>query len=55
MIGIGGGVATVALHIARSAGCRVIVTSSSQEKLDRARELGAAGASITRPASGRRP
>ena len=54
VIGIGGGVATVALHIARSAG-RVIVTSSSQEKLDRARELGAAGASITRPASGRRP
>jgi NADPH:quinone reductase-like Zn-dependent oxidoreductase len=43
VIGIGGGVATVALHIARSAACRVIVTSSSQEKLDRARELGAAG------------
>jgi NADPH:quinone reductase-like Zn-dependent oxidoreductase len=43
VIGIGGGVATTALHIARSAGCRVIVTSSSQEKLDRARELGAAG------------
>jgi zinc-binding alcohol dehydrogenase/oxidoreductase len=43
VIGIGGGVATIALHIARSAGCRVIVTSSSQEKLDRARELGASG------------
>jgi zinc-binding alcohol dehydrogenase/oxidoreductase len=43
VIGIGGGVATVALHIARSAGCCVLVTSSSQEKLDRARELGAAG------------
>jgi NADPH:quinone reductase-like Zn-dependent oxidoreductase len=43
VIGIGGGVATTALHIARSAGCRVIVTSSSQEKLDRARELGASG------------
>ena len=42
VIGIGGGVATIALHIARSAGCRVIVTSSSPEKLDRARELGAA-------------
>ncbi len=36
VIGIGGGVATIALHIARSAGCRVIVTSSSPEKLDRA-------------------
>ena len=43
VIGIGGGVATVALHMARSAGCRVIVTSSSREKLDRARDLGAAG------------
>ena len=43
VVGIGGGVATTALHIARSAGCRVIVTSSSREKLDRARELGAAG------------
>jgi len=43
VIGIGGGVATIALHIARSAGCRVIVTSSSREKLDRARDLGAAG------------
>jgi NADPH:quinone reductase-like Zn-dependent oxidoreductase len=43
VIGIGGGVATVALHIARSAGCRVLVTSSSDEKLERARELGAAG------------
>ena len=43
VIGIGGGVATFALHIARSAGCRVIVTSSSDEKLARARELGATG------------
>lgn len=43
IIGIGGGVATMALHIARAAGCRVIVTSSSPEKIDRAREMGAAG------------
>lgn len=43
IIGIGGGVATVALHIARAAGCRVVVTSSSDEKLARARELGADG------------
>jgi zinc-binding alcohol dehydrogenase/oxidoreductase len=43
VIGIGGGVATTALHIARSAGCRVLATSSSREKLDRARELGADG------------
>jgi zinc-binding alcohol dehydrogenase/oxidoreductase len=42
VLGIGGGVATIALHIARAAGCRVIVTSSSREKLARARELGAA-------------
>ncbi len=41
IIGIGGGVATVALHIARAAGCRVLVTSSSHEKIARARELGA--------------
>jgi zinc-binding alcohol dehydrogenase/oxidoreductase len=41
VIGIGGGVATVALQMARSAGCRVLVTSSSDEKLERARELGA--------------
>ena len=43
ILGIGGGVATIALHIARAAGCRVIVTSSSDDKLARARDLGAAG------------
>ena len=41
VLGIGGGVATLALHIARAAGCRVLVTSSSDDKLARARELGA--------------
>jgi len=41
VIGIGGGVATTALHLARQAGCRVLVTSSSTDKIARARELGA--------------
>ena len=39
--GIGGGVATAALAIAKAHGARVIVTSSSDAKLVRARELGA--------------
>jgi zinc-binding alcohol dehydrogenase/oxidoreductase len=39
--GIGGGVATASLQIAKALGARVIVTSSSDEKLARARELGA--------------
>jgi NADPH:quinone reductase-like Zn-dependent oxidoreductase len=39
--GVGGGVATFALQIARAAGARVMVTSSSDQKLARARELGA--------------
>ncbi|MGD9697028.1 MAG: zinc-binding dehydrogenase [Thermoleophilia bacterium] len=43
ILGIGGGVATIALRIARAAGARVIVTSSSDEKLARAAELGADG------------
>ena len=41
ILGIGGGVATFALSLARQGGCRVIVTSSSDEKIDRAREMGA--------------
>jgi NADPH:quinone reductase-like Zn-dependent oxidoreductase len=41
VLGIGGGVATSALLIARVAGASVIATSSSQAKLERARELGA--------------
>ncbi len=36
-----GGVSTFALQFAKLAGARVIATSSSDEKLDRARELGA--------------
>ena len=39
--GIGGGVALAALQIAKARGATVWVTSSSQEKLARARELGA--------------
>jgi NADPH:quinone reductase-like Zn-dependent oxidoreductase len=41
--GVGGGVATAALAIAKALGARVIVTSSSEAKLARARELGADG------------
>jgi len=39
--GIGGGVATSALAIAKHLGCSVAVTSRHQWKLDRAKELGA--------------
>ena len=39
--GIGGGVALAALQIARHIGARIWVTSSSDDKLARARELGA--------------
>jgi zinc-binding alcohol dehydrogenase/oxidoreductase len=39
--GIGGGVATASLQIAKALGARVVVTSSSDDKLARARELGA--------------
>jgi NADPH:quinone reductase-like Zn-dependent oxidoreductase len=39
--GIGGGVSTATLAIAKALGARVIVTSSSETKLARARELGA--------------
>ena len=39
--GIGGGVATASLAIAKALGARVLATSSSDAKLDRARELGA--------------
>src|SRR6266571_2864942 len=39
--GIGGGVSLAALHVAKLNGARVIVTSSSDAKLDEARKLGA--------------
>ncbi|MBX6313449.1 MAG: zinc-binding dehydrogenase [Isosphaeraceae bacterium] len=41
--GIGGGVATFALQIAKRRGARVFVTSGSDAKLSRARKLGADG------------
>ncbi len=41
IIGIGGGVALAAMQIAKLAGARVIVTSSSDEKLEKALKLGA--------------
>jgi zinc-binding alcohol dehydrogenase/oxidoreductase len=39
--GIGGGVSTACLAIAKALGARALVTSSSDRKLERARELGA--------------
>lgn len=39
--GVGGGVQTFVLQYAKAAGARVIVTSSSDEKLERAKALGA--------------
>jgi NADPH:quinone reductase-like Zn-dependent oxidoreductase len=41
IIGIGGGVASAALQVAKQMGARVIVTSGNDEKLERARALGA--------------
>lgn len=43
VLGAGSGVSTAAVSLAAQAGCRVLVTSSSQEKIDRAKELGAEG------------
>jgi NADPH:quinone reductase-like Zn-dependent oxidoreductase len=41
ILGVGGGVSSTAVQIAKLCGARVIVTSSSDAKLARARELGA--------------
>lgn len=41
ILGIGGGVSTAALQIAKALGLRAIVTSSSDEKLQQAKNLGA--------------
>jgi NADPH:quinone reductase-like Zn-dependent oxidoreductase len=43
VLGAGSGVSTFAVQLARHAGARVLVTSSSDEKLERAREVGAEG------------
>jgi NADPH:quinone reductase-like Zn-dependent oxidoreductase len=42
ILGIGGGVASASLQVAKKIGARVLVTSGSNEKLERARLLGAA-------------
>src|SRR5205814_6277555 len=41
ILGVGGGVSSTAVQIAKLAGARVIVTSSSDEKHERAKALGA--------------
>jgi NADPH:quinone reductase-like Zn-dependent oxidoreductase len=41
IVGIGGGVASACLELAQLAGARAIVTSSSDDKLERAKDLGA--------------
>jgi NADPH:quinone reductase-like Zn-dependent oxidoreductase len=51
--GIGGGVATAALAVAKALGARVIVTSTSEAKLARAAELGADAAVPTAEAATR--
>jgi zinc-binding alcohol dehydrogenase/oxidoreductase len=43
VLGAGSGVSTMAVSLAAQAGARVLVTSSSREKIDRAKELGADG------------
>src|SRR5262249_22495025 len=46
ILGAGSGVSTIAVSLAVQAGARVVVTSSSQEKIDRAEELGAGGGGL---------
>jgi zinc-binding alcohol dehydrogenase/oxidoreductase len=43
VLGAGGGVATMAVSLAAAVGCQVVVTSSSEDKVQRSRELGASG------------
>jgi NADPH:quinone reductase-like Zn-dependent oxidoreductase len=43
VLGAGSGVSTFAVQLAAQEGSRVLVTSSSEAKIDRAKELGAAG------------
>jgi zinc-binding alcohol dehydrogenase/oxidoreductase len=43
VLGAGSGVSTLAVQLAAAAGARALVTSSSPEKIERARELGADG------------
>lgn len=46
ILGAGSGVSTIALGLANMTGARVLVTSSSETKLARAAELGAAGGTL---------
>ncbi|MDQ3875852.1 MAG: zinc-binding dehydrogenase [Actinomycetota bacterium] len=46
VLGAGSGVSTFAVSLARQAGARVLVTSSSPEKIERAAELGAEGGAL---------
>ena len=46
VLGAGSGVSTIAVALARMAGARVLVTSSSPDKLARAAELGAVGGAL---------
>src|SRR5919201_6624565 len=43
VLGAGSGVSTLAVPLAAQAGARVLVTSSSEEKIERAKELGSEG------------
>jgi zinc-binding alcohol dehydrogenase/oxidoreductase len=43
VLGAGSGVSTFAVQLAAQVGARVLVTSSSEEKIERAKELGASG------------
>jgi zinc-binding alcohol dehydrogenase/oxidoreductase len=43
VLGAGSGVSTLAVQLARHEGARVLVTSSAQEKIDQAKEIGADG------------
>jgi len=43
VLGAGGGVATMAVALGAAVGAHVVVTSSSDEKIERSRELGATG------------
>jgi NADPH:quinone reductase-like Zn-dependent oxidoreductase len=46
VLGAGSGVSTFAVQLAAQEGARVLVTSSKQEKIERAKELGAAGGAL---------
>jgi NADPH:quinone reductase-like Zn-dependent oxidoreductase len=51
VLGAGGGVATMAVSLAAAVGCTVVVTSSTEEKIARSKELGASGGVLYQQAS----